>query len=179
VVPEVTPHAIPSECAACPIDADRRAFVRGVGAAIVAALTLGGVRRADAMTLLAATPSPIAPTHSARDTHSYPIPAEDGVQIDAQNEVILARWQNAVYAFSLACPHQNTALRWVDSEHVFRCPKHKSTFQPDGTLVEGRAKRSMDRLSVKKEGSAIVVNLDGVYEADSDAAGWAAAVVHL
>ena len=33
---------------------------------------------------------------------SYTIPAADGVQIDKDNEVILVRWQNAMYAFNLS-----------------------------------------------------------------------------
>jgi nitrite reductase/ring-hydroxylating ferredoxin subunit len=111
--------------------------------------------------------------------HSYPIPATDGVQIDKDNEVILARNGKSVYAFALACPHQNTALRWDASANRFQCPKHKSRYQPDGTFIEGRATRSMDRYAVKLVGSTIVVDIDKVYQEDTNLADWQHAVVTL
>jgi Rieske Fe-S protein len=77
--------------------------------------------------------------------------------IDKANQVILVRWQNAVYAFALSCPHQNQALRWDAKETRFQCPKHKSKYQPDGTFISGRATRAMDRYAVRHEGDTIVV----------------------
>jgi Rieske Fe-S protein len=109
--------------------------------------------------------------------HSYAIPDADGVYIDHDNDVILVRWERAVYAFNLSCPHQNTALRWNQSEHRFQCPKHKSKYRPDGQFIEGRATRGMDRLAVKRDGNNVVVDLDRMFKQDADPAGWNAAVV--
>ena len=64
-----------------------------------------------------------------REDKSYPVPAKDGTQIDKDNQTIVTRWQNKVYVFSLACPHQNTAIRWYEKEHQFECPKHHSRFE--------------------------------------------------
>jgi len=113
------------------------------------------------------------------EEHSYPVPASDGVQIDKPNEVILARTGNSVYAFALSCPHQNTALKWDASANRFQCPKHKSRYQPDGTFIEGRATRGMDRYAVKLSGSTIVVDIDKLYQEDTDLPAWTKAVVTL
>src|SRR5690349_2145869 len=144
------------DCSGCALDPDRRAFLRASAAAVAAALLGLGARRADAMAPLAFTR-----TIAARgQTKLYPIPAVDGAQIDKDNEVIVTRWQGSVYAFALSCPHQNTALKWLDHDQRFQCPKHKSKYRPDGSFIEGRATRGMDRFSVKREGNAIAVDLD-------------------
>ena len=108
---------------------------------------------------------------------SYAVPAADGVQIDKENEVILSRVGRQVYAFALACPHQNTALRWEGDDHRFQCPKHKSTYRPDGTFIEGRATRSMDRYAIRLAGANVVVDIDTIIQEDLDKARWIQAVV--
>ncbi len=110
---------------------------------------------------------------------NYPIPAADSVAIDADNQVILVRWDGKVYAFNLSCPHQNTALRWQEDEKRFQCPKHKSRYEPNGTFISGRATRGMDRLAIRREGAGVVVDLDTMYKQDEDRAGWEGAVVTL
>jgi nitrite reductase/ring-hydroxylating ferredoxin subunit len=157
------------------IPPDRRAFLRASAAAVAAVLLGLGARTADALVPLAFT----SPRASRGQTRAYAIPAKDGAEIDRDNEVILVRWQNALYGFSLACPHQNTALRWEADEGQFRCPKHKSTYKPDGSFIQGRATRGMDRFSVKREGNGVVVDLDAVHEQDTDPKGWDAALVKL
>ena len=112
-----------------------------------------------------------------RKSVTYPIPAADGVQIDKENEVILARAGKQVFAFVLACPHQNTALRWEADNNRFQCPKHKSKYRPDGTFIEGRATRSMDRYAVKQAGATIVVDVDAVFQEDTDKPAWMQAAV--
>jgi nitrite reductase/ring-hydroxylating ferredoxin subunit len=117
----------------------------------------------------------------SRTAKSYAIPATDGVSIDKTESVIIARFRDRVYAFSLACPHQNTALRWEARNNRFQCPKHKSRYQPDGLFIEGRATRGMDRFAVAHGGQAveIQVNLDALYRQDQHAAQWEAAFVQL
>src|SRR5438874_1263345 len=41
--------------------------------------------------------------------YQYPIPSADGVTIDRKAQVIVVRYQQHLYAFNLACPHENTA----------------------------------------------------------------------
>jgi nitrite reductase/ring-hydroxylating ferredoxin subunit len=110
---------------------------------------------------------------------SYPIPASDGATIDQTDEVIVARVHQQVFAFNLACPHQNTALRWRAEDMRFQCPRHGSKYQPDGTFISGRATRNMDRFAVQRSGDAIVVDLNRLFKSDQQSALWAAAVVSL
>jgi Rieske Fe-S protein len=110
---------------------------------------------------------------------SYAIPTTDGAQIDGDNDVILVRWHDALYAFGLSCPHQNTALKWDD--HGFHCPKHHSQFTVDGAYIlgSGRATRNMDRYAITRDGAGVSVDLDKLYAQDADGAAWATAVVSL
>ncbi|HYD53717.1 MAG TPA: Rieske 2Fe-2S domain-containing protein [Gemmatimonadaceae bacterium] len=166
----------PDSCAPCPLaDASRRAFLRDLGAAaaaVVATLGLPAVASASGWPVVQALAR-------AGDERTYPIPAADGVQIDAKEEVIIARAGNRVFAFSLACPHQNTALRWQPAQSRFACPKHKSTYRPDGTFIAGKATRGMDRFALRRAGANVVVDLSRVHQQDEDPAGWEAAVVTL
>jgi len=164
-----------ADCGGCALDPDRRAFLRTAAAAVATALLGLGARRADALAPLAFTRA----LEARGQTRTYSIPAKDGAEIDRDNEVILMRWQGAVYAFALSCPHQNTALRWLDAEGRFQCPKHKSKYRPDGSFIEGRATRGMDRYSIRRDGAGVTVDLDTIHEEDSDPAGWAAAVVKV
>src|SRR5690242_15445641 len=125
-------------CAGCEVMA-RRDFLRA-GALAAAALVALGVAPG---TALAAPIEFISSTRGGREEKTYPIPAQDGVQIDKGAEAMLTRWQGKVYAFALACPHQNTALRWYDKDTQFECPKHHSRFDPQGNYIKdsGRATR--------------------------------------
>ncbi len=155
-------------CTGCEVG--RRAFLRD--ATLAAAALVGIASTAEAMPLRL-----ISTLGGARAEAKYAIPAGDSVSIDKDKEVILVRAGNKVFAFALSCPHQNTALKWLPADKRFQCPKHKSKYGPDGTYLEGRATRSMDRYQVRKEGGNIVVNLDKLYEEDSDKAEWPTAFV--
>ena len=141
------------DCTSCPL-IDRRSFL----AATVLLPVIAGLR-------------------ISREEKAYPIPASDGVQIDKDQDVIIARAQGKVFAFNLACPHQNTAIRWDGGKGRFQCPKHKSIYTPEGLFVEGRATRGLDRFAVRKDGNSIVVNLDSLFEQDKDSDRWAKAFV--
>ncbi len=169
-------NASPEVCPHCPLSHDRREFLRQAGLATMGALIMVGVPPG-----LAATTRPTRVSARSRRNRNptYPIPAQDGVQIDHDNDVILVRWKNAVYAFNLSCPHQNTALKWSPTDAEFQCPKHHSKYQPDGTFISGRATRSMDRFSVERVGNDIVVNVNAMHKNDVDRAGWSAAAIVL
>src|SRR5438105_3926499 len=166
------------ECGACPV-ATRREFLRDAAVALAGIATaLGFARSASALP----EHFQIRATRSlARlgDPPTYPIPSVDGALIDHEAQVILVRWQNVVYAFNLSCPHQNTALRWDDIDHRFRCPKHHSQYQPDGEFITGRATRGMDRFTIHRAGDKVVVDVNTLHKQDQDPAGWNAAVAKL
>src|SRR5687767_6625786 len=166
-------------CSSCPVaDAiERRDFFREAAARALAALGALALLPANggAMSLAFISGS------GSRVAKAYPIPAVDGVSIDKQESVIIARFNDRAYAFSLACPHQNTALRWEERNKRFQCPKHKSRYQPDGVFIEGRATRGLDRFAISREGQAseLQVNLDALYRQDQHRAQWEAAFVPL
>jgi len=164
------------DCEACGLSASRREFIRELSLTVASVLaTLGvGTRAAAALPV-----SGVDALVRQGSRHTYPIPVEDGVEIDRKAEIILVRWEGAVYAFNLSCPHQRTALRWINKDRRFKCPKHNSRYEPDGTFVDGRATRGMDRFDVAREGTNVVVNVDAMHKEDVDQAGWTAAFVRL
>lgn len=164
------------DCGECALVA-RREFVRDAALAAAALVALGAAPK-----LAAAAPvSRVSPVGGAREDKAYPIPADDGAQIDKPNDVIIARWHGRVYAFSLACPHQSTTLKWSAKNQEFECPKHHSRFTPDGIYVKdsGRATRGLDRLPIRKDGANVIVNLDRAYQEDENPTEWQAAFVEV
>ena len=150
-------------CDACVLG--RRAFLRDAGLIATSAFVALGMAPARASAL----PLELVSAVDAQgDEKSYAIPAGDGAQIDKKEGIIVARAEGKVYVFSLACPHQNTAIRWYDKEKQFECPKHHSKYRPDGTFIEGRATRGLDRFAVKKNGDMVVAELDKLYEDKKD-----------
>ncbi len=169
-------ETVGADCGACALPPSRRAFIRDVTLAVAGALASVGVSRRAAAEVPVLAGRALA---SLGAKHSYAIPAADGVQIDRVTEIILVRWQGAIYAFNLSCPHQNTALRWNDDEHRFKCPRHNSRYEPDGTFIDGRATRGLDRFSVSLAGNMVVVDVDAMHRQDVDPAGWNSAVVRV
>src|SRR4051812_357210 len=49
---------------------------------------------------------------AAGSEYQYAIPMTDGATIDRKAKIIVVRYQEHLYAFNLACPHENTALKW-------------------------------------------------------------------
>jgi nitrite reductase/ring-hydroxylating ferredoxin subunit len=168
-------HDRHTSCDGCSRHSDRREFLLEAAGLATAALIAVGLSPSRAAALAVRT----ATGRRTGGEVGYPIPAADGATIDKTNEVILVRHDGMVYAFALSCPHQNTALHWLDDEKLFQCPKHKSRYQPDGTFISGRATRNMDRLPIRSDGKEVFVNVDRVFESDTDAKGWAAAAVKL
>ncbi|NJD11058.1 MAG: Rieske (2Fe-2S) protein [Gemmatimonadetes bacterium] len=106
----------------------------------------------------------------------YPVPATDGVEVDRVHSVMLTRYQGKVYAFSLICPHQRAAVKWLEDQHIFQCTKHKSKYSAAGTYISGRATRSLDRHPVKIADGQVVVDETLLLKQDADQAAWLAAV---
>ena len=169
--------AVDRACGSCPLSEtlERREFLRDAMARLVIALGAVGLLSERAFAL----PVSFASGVGARTDKAYPVPATDSVSIDKDESVIIARVSDRAYAFSLACPHQNTAIRWEAEDHRFQCPKHKSRYRPDGTFIEGRATRGLDRFALRRDGNQLFVNLDALYREDKDAAEWSTAFVDL
>ena len=161
----------PDASSACAAECfGRRMFLRD---ALTAAAALAGLSALGPLSTLSALEI------SPNGTLKYAIPAADGVSIDSKNEVIICRSKGDVFAFALACPHQNTALRALSGDKGFQCPRHKSRYQPDGTFINGKATRNMDRLQITRDGNDVVVDPDVAIQSDLDPAKWAAAMVKI
>ena len=164
-------------CTGCEL-VGRRDFLRDAAVAAAGILIVLGASPGHAM---AEPVEFISALGGGLEDKSYAIPAKDGTQIDKDNSTIVTRWQGKVYVFSLACPHQNTALKWSDKEGQFECPKHHSRFVADGGYIKdsGRATRNMDRFAVRKDGNNVVANLDKLFQEDEDEAQWKTAFVTI
>lgn len=164
-------------CDACPL-VPRRDFLRdSARVAIGALMAVGAVPSAAA----AAPIGLVRPVGGSREDKAYAIPAKDGTQIDKDNATMITRWQGKVFIFSLACPHQNTAIKWSDKDGQFECPKHHSRFTGDGQYIKdsGRATRGLDRFAIRKDGTNVVANLDKLLQEDDDEADWKNAFITL
>ena len=163
-------------CAGCNPGPDRREFLREI-AAIAAGVA--GILESSPARAAASSADFSSGLSAPGEEATYAIPPQDEVTIDKAREVILVRYEQSVYAFALSCPHQKTPLRWQETEHRFQCPKHKSTFQPSGIFVEGRATRGMDRYGIRREANNVVVDLGKLYREDENREDWISAVVRL
>jgi nitrite reductase/ring-hydroxylating ferredoxin subunit len=152
----------------------RREFLHRSPCALIATLAAAGIFLPPRSAI--AFRGPVASQGTER---SYLLPAKDDVSIDRDNDVILVRQADRVYAFSLACPHENTALRWRQGDLRFQCPRHESKYQPDGTFVSGRATRNMDRFALRLDGQKIVVDLNKLYRSDQQKSEWESATIKL
>jgi len=163
-------------CEGCGERLTRRRALAQISAAAVAAMAGVTLRPGTALALpvTQVTGTPIAP-----DEHAYPIPASDVVTIDHDQQVIVVRFQQKGYVFNLACPHENTALRWKARDGYFKCPRHESEYQPDGTFIRGRATRNMDRFALRRDGDSLIADFNRLYRSDQQPQEWAAAFVSL
>jgi nitrite reductase/ring-hydroxylating ferredoxin subunit len=166
-----------SGCTGCGPRSDRREFLRDAMSLATGVLIGLGISPANAVAM--EVRSTTGRRVAGRSAVSYPIPDSDGATIDKEHEVIVVRFHGEIYAFALSCPHQNTALKWLEDEGRFQCSKHKSRYQPDGTFITGRATRNMDRLPIRSDGKNVVVDVDRVFESDKEPADWAAAAVKI
>jgi Rieske Fe-S protein len=158
----------------CELDTGRRAFLKE-GLMAVAALTAiaGAAAPLEAMARTYAT------GRASGDTLTYPVPTADGATIDAANKVVLVRFEGAIAAFALGCPHKGTAVEWQPENARFYCPKHKSTFKPEGTLIQGKAERNMDRYAVRLEGGSVIVDRGTLIKSSGDPAAWGGAAARI
>ncbi|HKW45856.1 MAG TPA: Rieske (2Fe-2S) protein [Gemmatimonadaceae bacterium] len=165
-------------CTDCPLGeiVERRVFLRDAALAAAGIFVALGAAGSEARALPVRLVSPVS---SRVDERSYPLPTADGATIDKEESLIVVRWQGTVFVFSLACPHQNTALKWEQKDAQFQCPKHHSKYRPDGSFIEGRATRGMDRFAVRRDGDNVVVDLDKLYRQDNDAVEWKAAFIQV
>jgi len=150
----------------------RRDFLRQSGCALAtmaACVVAGGDLRA--------LPVRVITSEDAGAERKYAVPPADSVNIDHEAQAILVRYQGHVFGMFLGCPHEHAAVRWVEKDHRFQCTKHDSRYQQDGVHISGRSTRNLDRFGIRREGDAVILDFDRIFQSDTDPAGWAAAVI--
>lgn len=120
----------------------------------------------------------IAGAGSAKEK-TYQIPSTDGVNVDRGAHVMLVRYANKMYAFSMACPHEQAAVKWLKKDNRFQCTKHDSEYTPDGAYTKGHATRNLDRFPIRRDGGSVIVNLEKVFQSDKHADAWTAAAIDV
>lgn len=170
------PKKLPGACACRSGLSTRREFLSAGTCCLTVALASYGTH-IDAAHMLFVTGAQAAGGAGAEV--SYPLPAEDGISIDQENEVILVRSERRIFAFAVSCPHENTALRWRRKDFRFQCPRHAATYAVDGSYQSGRVTRNMDRFAIRLDGQKVVVNLAALYRSDQQKAEWESAVIAL
>ena len=80
----------------------------------------------------------------------------------------------------------NTVTDWMDQERERGITITSAattcywTQKPDGTFINGRATRNMDRFAIRRDaGNNIVVDPETLYQSDTDPMQWKAAVIKL
>lgn len=169
-------HDAPA-CDGCPIVHDRRAFLRDAAAAAAAAIA--AVSILTPARAFAEAVREIAPASARLLERTYAIPAVDGVSIDLANAVLIARWENRLYAFSMKCPHKGARLEWRGTEERVYCPRHKARFLADGSHVSGRGRRDLDRYAIRRTGTGLVVDLGQAFRQDREPEAWQRARLSL
>lgn len=166
-----------SACGDCPVANSRRAFLRHIGG--VAAAALGAATLGKSTLAFAESITEIEPLRVSARERSYALPRSDGAFVDVNNDVILARRNSRVYAFSTKCPHKGAQLEWLAGEQRVFCPKHKARFLADGAHVSGRGNRDLDRYGLRRQGETVVVDLSKAYRQDTDRSAWGSAFIAL
>ena len=151
---------------------DRRTFLQSAGCFGVSLAVLG-LPGLDTSALAVTTTSGTSNGSERR----YPLPTADGVTVDHDAQLLIARASGKVYVFALSCPHQNNVVKWLPKDHRFQCTKHDSQYTPDGVYTSGKATRNLDRYLIRRDGNSVVVDLHKWVQSDKDPSGWAAASV--
>lgn len=172
----MTEHEDRTSCAACAASDGRRDFLKHAAALVAGALAgvAGGGAPASAVAVTLGQA-----LGKAGNQLTYALPAADGAAVDLDNAVVIARVQNTVVALSLKCPHAGGKLVWKPPVNRYECSRHDSRFEPPGVYISGRAKRNMDRFTVKRNGDTIVVNTAQTVRSDTQQAQWDAAALTL
>jgi Rieske Fe-S protein len=105
-------------------------------------------------------PGVVSPTREARVINAGPAGgyAADGVygHFQALDFFIIRRGSN-LFALSSICTHRR-CLVGVEPDHSFLCPCHGSTFDPNGHVTEGPARRDLPTLTtfINEKGELLV-----------------------
>ena len=134
-------------------------------AILSAAVAAGCIPGGSAAAAIAATSPSTQPSVPAGAVDAGPLSdfkADDAYDAFREQGFFVIRRNDQIFALSSVCTHKGCKVRVADDLSFF-CKCHKSTFDKDGHVTHGPARRDLPRLEVAEDGrDHLLVNLEGV-----------------
>jgi 3-phenylpropionate/trans-cinnamate dioxygenase ferredoxin reductase subunit len=74
------------------------------------------------------------------------------LQVDGDKLAVYRDEQGSLHAVSAVCTHLGCLVEWNGAEQSWDCPCHGSRFRIDGSIIQGPAKRDLERRELPAEG---------------------------
>jgi Rieske Fe-S protein len=81
----------------------------------------------------------------------------DGWAMTTQEYNVYVLPQNDNQVLSGVCPHEGCEVSWETGANRFSCPCHESYFAPDGSRIQGPARRGLDVLPTRIQDNKLQV----------------------
>ncbi len=75
------------------------------------------------------------------------------LQVDGEKLAVFRDEQGSLHAISAVCTHLGCLVEWNRAEESWDCPCHGSRFCIDGSVIQGPAKRELERRALPDEGA--------------------------
>ena len=69
------------------------------------------------------------------------------VEVNGSKYGIYMDDEGEIHAVIVSCTHMGCILEWNSAERTWDCPCHASRFDPDGRVLEGPAKKALERVT--------------------------------
>jgi nitrite reductase/ring-hydroxylating ferredoxin subunit len=76
------------------------------------------------------------------------------LQVDGEKLAVYRDEQGTLHAVSAVCTHMGCLVEWNRAEQTWDCPCHGSRFRIDGSVIQGPAKRELERSELPAEGAS-------------------------
>ncbi len=73
------------------------------------------------------------------------------LQVDGEKLAVSRDEEGSLHAVSAVCTHLGCIVDWNRAEQTWDCPCHGSRFRTDGSVIQGPAKRDLERRELPAE----------------------------
>lgn len=70
----------------------------------------------------------------------------------------IVRMAKRIVAIHAACTHLGCRVAWMSNDGRFRCPCHGSSFDLDGTNLDGPAPRPLEHLAIRVQDGHVIID---------------------